>query len=342
MLKILVDTSVWLDLAKDYRQQTLLSCLEELIKQEEVELILPRIVLDEFARNRDRIIRESGQSLSSLFRRVKDTVDRFGAEEKKVAALDQLNEIDHRVATLGEAADESIRQIERLFAASAVVETSDGVKVRAADRALQNRAPFHHAKNSIADALLIEIYGEAARADSNEEVSLAFVTHNTKDFSDAAGDVRLPHPDFAPMFPSERSSYSISLAQLLNELAPELVEEIKFELEWSMGPRLLSEILEAVEEHIDKVWYNRHWGLRSDVEAGRVRVVDKFEHKGGLYPRDIVERDIWEGALRSAKRVEEKYGDDLGPWTDFEWGMINGKLSALRWMLGDDWDMLDT
>jgi hypothetical protein len=34
--------------------------------------------------------------------------------------------------------------------------------------------------------------------------------------------------------------------------------------------------------------------------------------------------------------------DNCGPWTDFEWGMINGKLSALRWALGSEWDMLDT
>ena len=34
---------------------------------------------------------------------------------------------------------------------------------------------------------------------------------------------------------------------------------------------------------------------------------------------------------------------DLRPATDnFERGMWHGKLSALRWMLGSEWDFLDT
>ena len=28
--------------------------------------------------------------------------------------------------------------------------------------------------------------------------------------------------------------------------------------------------------------------------------------------------------------------------SNFEWGMWNGKLSTLRWVLGSEWDFLDT
>ena len=53
-------------------------------------------------------------------------------------------------------------------------------------------------------------------------------------------------------------------------------------------------------------------------------------------------KDIWEGDLESARKVEEKYGKENLIFDDFEWGMINGKLSALRWVIGDEWDNLDT
>ncbi len=41
-------------------------------------------------------------------------------------------------------------------------------------------------------------------------------------------------------------------------------------------------------------------------------------------------------------RVEAEYCETLGPYSAFEWGMLNGKLSALRWVLGAEWDFLDT
>ncbi|HEY5064445.1 MAG TPA: hypothetical protein VIJ04_06500 [Xanthobacteraceae bacterium] len=52
---------------------------------------------------------------------------------------------------------------------------------------------------------------------------------------------------------------------------------------------------------------------------------------------------VWLGARKAAERIEKQYGkESVGPYSKFDWGMINGKLSALRWVMGDDWDMLDT
>jgi len=93
------------------------------------------------------------------------------------------------------------------------------------------------------------------------------------------------------------------------------------------GFRNMQEILEAEEEFFDKVWYGRHKLIERTVESGRRRV----------------DPEIWQEALKAARRIEEKYGkEQLGSWDDFEWGMLSGKLSALRWASGDEWDMLDT
>lgn len=134
-----------------------------------------------------------------------------------------------------------------------------------------------------------------------------------------------------------------SLAQTLRRVAPQLVTDMMLEAEWSEEPRRLVEILDAMEELLDKIWYNRHQVLLERIEAGDIEVVEKETFPIVDHEHRPIQRDILKGAIRSARKVEKKYGiDNLGPWTDFEWGMINGKLSALRWVLGDDWDNLDT
>ncbi len=69
MLRLLIDTCVWLELAKDYRLKPLLTALENLVKDGEVSLIVPNLVVDEFTRNKERVARERGQSVSSLIKR---------------------------------------------------------------------------------------------------------------------------------------------------------------------------------------------------------------------------------------------------------------------------------
>lgn len=87
-----------------------------------------------------------------------------------------------------------------------------------------------------------------------------------------------------------------------------------------------SEILEAEEEFLDRVWYERH-------------LVHKRKHESGEVP---LREEIWEVALEAAEQLRQLRPDIRPVEDDFEWGMWNGKLSALRWVLGDEWDMLDT
>jgi hypothetical protein len=343
MLRLLIDTCVWLDMAKDYRHRPTLAALEQMIEAKEVALILPSQAVDEFARNKERVIRESGKSLSSTFKRVKEAVRQFGKAEGVAEALATLDDIDHRITILGEAVNDSIKRIEKLFAAANITETSDAVKLRAAQRAVEKRAPFHKDKNSIGDAILIEIYRDEIEKD-REEDGFAFVTHNKHDFSNMVGDEREPHPDLAEMFTSERSTYSLALGEVLNQYAPEWMEELKWEFEYQEEPRRLSEIMEAEQLLLRQVWYNRHWNLRAEIERGKHKIVSREEWE--KYPKrhqKMTLEDIWAGALASAKKTEDEVGlENLGPWSDFEWGMINGKLSALRWVTGSEWDMLDT
>jgi len=266
-------------------------------------------------------------------------VAKFGDGKRKGTALELLSDVDHKLPTVSESALEAIGRIEMLFRAAPTIATSDAVKLRAVHRAIEQKAPFHHPRNSINDAMLIEIYSEeVAKGTGNRFI---FVTHNKRDFSDV--NEKHPHPDISAAFSRIKSLYFITLAEALRRIAPELVTDVMMEEEWIEQPRALSEILNAMDLLFHQVWYNRHQNTRYDIETGKTKIVEKETFPVKDHARRPIQRDVWEGALKSAARVEREYGlENLGPWTDFEWGMVNGKLSALRWVLGDDWDTLDT
>jgi hypothetical protein len=92
--------------------------------------------------------------------------------------------------------------------------------------------------------------------------------------------------------------------------------------------RTLAEILAVEHEYFDKVWYVRKLILEERIEAG--------EH-------DPLPPELAERARAAMRAIEERYRpENVGPWNDWEWGFVNGKLATLRWVLGSEWDFLDT
>jgi hypothetical protein len=341
---MLIDTCVWLDLAKNPKQIPVLGVLEELSRLGMISIIVPRVVLDEFQRNRERIAKESAKSLSAHFRLVKEAVGKIDGDKKKMrVVLSHLDDVNHKISiSSGEAVD-TLDRIEKLLIASPIIEASETVKLRAAQRAIEKKAPFHHDKNAMADAIIIETYADCVRDKSASGVRFAFVTHNKSDFSLEHGNQNMPHSDFASLFSRIKSLYFINLPEALRRVEPSLVTDIMLEHSWTQEPRSLTEILEAEDLLFHQIWYNRHWNMRIGIEEGKIKVVDKEVYPRPSGAQETIQRDVLKVALAAARRVERRYGKkNLGPWDDFEWGMLNGKLSALRWILGDEWDMLDT
>jgi len=341
MTNILIDTCVWLDLAKTSKHEKLVNLLDQLVEDWEISLVIPEIIITEFNNNKDRIVIDAGKNLSSYFEKVRDTIYDYGDEKNKKAIMGHLDEFTSKIPTFGDAVLNSVQKIEKLFSQAEIIQTTDEILLRASKRALHKKAPFHLSKNSIGDAIIIESYIEYIIQNESQNCKFMFVTHNKSDFSLKNGNHKIPHEDIAKAFDSIKSFYFINLIDALNEIDPELILNFQEDDYWKTEPRNLNEILKMEKELDRKIWYNRHKNLQYKIETGQVKIIEMKDFSMQTSHKTIVDQ-IWEEAKKSAQQVEEQYGKENLIWDDFEWGMLNGKLSALRWVTGEEWDFLDT
>ncbi len=332
---IMLDTCVLLDISTKKNYLPIVSALENLVSSGIIKIVVPDLVIAEFDRNKEDVADKTRKRLSHEFKQVRSVVLEFGGKEKE-KAIEVLNDVNSRLPLLSEANYATILRVEKLIEDSLQEKISDNAKIAAVQRGLDKRAPFHISKNSMADAVLIEQFSEFISNNDSDSNVFIFVTHNHNDFS--SKDHRQPHEDFSDIFHKDNVHYFNNAFSAIKSVDDEVLEDILFEHDFTEETRGLQEILSIMDELFDKVWYNRHCDLILGIENGNIRIVPDGTKE---YGNDVIHEGILKAAQKSAQQVVDKY-DNTGPWDDFEWGMLNGKLSALRWILGDEWDMLDT
>jgi pyrimidine deaminase RibD-like protein len=85
------------------------------------------------------------------------------------------------------------------------------------------------------------------------------------------------------------------------------------------------DILAAYEEFADKVKWNR---FKIQIEKA----------ESSTEPLTPDQRSIVDLHKRLSADIEEKYGRENLGWDDFEWGFLQGKMSALAWVTGSEWE----
>lgn len=96
-------------------------------------------------------------------------------------------------------------------------------------------------------------------------------------------------------------------------------------------------ILQELNKLEDQVWYSRHVNRMHRLAHGDIEIIEPNENQKTPSQKETIKRSILEQAQKNAKKFERKYGKkNLGPWTEFEWGVIIGQRDALNRLIYDD------
>lgn len=152
--------SVWLDLGERRDGQRWIVPLRVLQFQKKLKFLVPTLAIEEFDRNRPRREDALTKSVVDRLRQFRRDLRSFAGERDEWALLDELQQ---HVPLVNTAAPQNFREIAELLRTGTTLVPTDLEYARVVQRGLDKKAPYSSGKNSVADALLIELYATQVR-----------------------------------------------------------------------------------------------------------------------------------------------------------------------------------
>src|SRR6266568_8057354 len=137
MLRLLIDTSVWLDLAKRRDGQKWIVPLRVLMFQRKLELLVPSLVVDEFERNRPRAEAAVTDNVRERFRLLRRDLHEFGGDDSH----QWLEEMAHQIPLVSAMTVQNFSEISELLRRARRVEPTELEQSRVIQRGLEKKAP---------------------------------------------------------------------------------------------------------------------------------------------------------------------------------------------------------
>lgn len=219
---LMLDTSVWLDLAADPFGDEILTQIERLVASGCVTILKIDVIDQEFDRHKDDHAKRLASSIRTRIKDLKRFAKEFGSEQVATGVAAAMDGFGKELGTIENAAEKRLARIASLLHGATAAQVSQGIKERTTQRGLKKLAPFHSHKNSVADSLIIEAFGEVAKQTTDANQSFVFLTSNVNDFCDPQ-DHRKPHPDLAGLF-GTNTAFSINIADSVKTIGESLKE----------------------------------------------------------------------------------------------------------------------
>ncbi|NLL20072.1 MAG: DUF4935 domain-containing protein [Clostridia bacterium] len=226
MYYVTLDTCVLIDLGKNFRNIEIIRSLRKLIDQEQITLIIPKIIQEEWDKHKtDKIYNYHLESIRSKIRNYKDIIHLSG----QMCDAIEDNEIEQLIQRK---AISIINEIDALLEHSntKVITINNEVKLQSIDWAVLNKAPMHK-KNSMKDTLII--LSSLYYTKSHRLSPYIFISSNYKDFANEA-DKKAIHSDIEELASEIEFMYFSNIGEALNHIeagliSDELVQQIELD-----------------------------------------------------------------------------------------------------------------